>query len=101
MISNLKRVAAVAVAAGTIAILAPAASAKADTPLDPAGLGYIPGVVGFDPGGVDFVGPSVGFGGAAVIGPTVLTNGAGNIFTATTITTSAGGAVVTTGTAAP
>jgi hypothetical protein len=50
----------------------------------------------FGGGGLSFVGPSVG-GISSVIGPTVITVGAGNIFTGTTITTTGGGAVVATG----
>jgi hypothetical protein len=54
------------------------------------------GAPGFGGAGLSFVGPSVG-GLSAVIGPTVITVGAGNIFTGTTITTTGGGAVVATG----
>jgi hypothetical protein len=53
----------------------------------------LPALPAFNPAPLSFVGPSVG-GLAAVIGPTVITVGAGNIFTNTTITTSAGGAAV-------
>ena len=67
MNSTLKRLAAVAAVSATC-ILAPAAGASAD--MLPLG----------------FVGPTVWPGAFAVIGPTVYTVGAGNVFTATTIT---------------
>ena len=114
MNSNLKRLAAIA-AVGATGVLAPVASASAaTTPTLPAGLNFpVPsyhlpalafpttGLPAFNPGsGLSFVGPSVG-GLAAVIGPTVITVGAGNVFTGTTITTTGGGAIVGTGTGAP
>jgi hypothetical protein len=113
MNSNLKRLAAVA--AVGVGVLAPVASASAATmPTLPTGLNFpVPayhlpalafpaaGLPAFNPGsGLSFVGPSVG-GLSAVIGPTVITVGAGNIFTGTTITTTGGGAVVGAGTGAP
>jgi hypothetical protein len=114
MNSNLKRLAAVA-AVGVAGVLVPVASASAATvPALPAGLNFpVPayqlpalafpatGLPAFTPGaGLSFVGPSVG-GLSAVIGPTVITVGAGNIFTNTTITTTGGGAIVGAGTGAP
>ena len=112
MNSNLKRLAALA--AVGVGVLAPVASASAATSTLPSGLNFpVPayhlpalafpatGLPAFNPGaGLDFVGPSVG-GLSAVIGPTVITVGAGNIFTGTTITTTGGGAVVGAGTAGP
>jgi hypothetical protein len=92
----LKRLAATAVAAGAIAAVAPVAAASAaTTPVIPPALAAfsLPALPAFNPAPLSFVGPSVG-GLATVIGPTVITVGAGNIFTNTTITTSAGGAVV-------
>jgi hypothetical protein len=91
----------VAVAAvGTVGILAPAAGANAagtgvTPPASPAfALPAFPftGLPAFTPAGLSFVGPSVG-GLSAVIGPTVITVGAGNIFTNTTITTAGVSAV--------
>jgi hypothetical protein len=101
MNTTMKRLAATAVAVGTIGAVAPVAAASAaTTPVTPAALGAfaLPGLSlsalpAFDPAPLSFVGPSVG-GLASVIGPTVITVGTGNIFTNTTITTSAGGAVV-------
>jgi hypothetical protein len=103
MRSNLKRLAAVT-AVGAAGVLAPAAGASAATV--PTGFNFpVPayhlpalafpttGLPAFSPGPLSFVGPSVG-GLSAVIGPTVITVGAGNIFTNTTITTTGGGAVV-------
>jgi hypothetical protein len=75
MNSTLKRLAAVAAVSATC-ILAPVAGASAAT---------LP---------FGFVGPTVWPGAFAVIGPTVYTVGAGNIFTATTITTTGAGAAV-------
>jgi hypothetical protein len=75
MNSNVKRVAALAAVCATC-ILAPVASASAAA---------LP---------LGFIGPTVWPGAFAVIGPTVYTVGAGNVFTATTITTSGGGATV-------
>jgi hypothetical protein len=96
MSSTLRRVAAVA-AIGTVSILVPAAGASAaSTALTPPAfaLPTLPftGLPAFNPAGLSFVGPSVG-GLSAVIGPTVITVGAGNIFTDTTITTAGGTAV--------
>jgi hypothetical protein len=107
-----KRLIAVAVV-GAAGVLDPVASASAATvPTLPTGLNFpVPayhlpalafpttGLPAFTPGGggLSFVGPSVG-GLSAVIGPTVITVGAGNIFTNTTITTTAGGAIVGAGT---
>jgi hypothetical protein len=104
MSSRLKRLAALA-AVGTAGVLAPVASAHAATPYAfpvPSYTGIslpqftMPALPAFTPGSLSFVGPSVG-GLSAVIGPTVITVGAGNIFTGTTITTTGGGAVVGTG----
>jgi hypothetical protein len=107
MSRRLKRLAAVA-AVGTAGALAPVASAGAATPYNfpvPSYTGIslpqfsmpsMPALPAFTPGSLSFVGPSVG-GLAAVIGPTVITVGAGNIFTGTTITTTGGGAIVGTG----
>jgi hypothetical protein len=53
-------------------------------------------VPGFTPEGLGVV-PAAG----SVVGPTVITNGDGNVFTGTTITTSAGGAVVAAGPSVP
>ncbi|MEA2385760.1 MAG: hypothetical protein QOH72_5731 [Solirubrobacteraceae bacterium] len=92
----LKRLTATAAAVGTIGAVAPiAAASAATTPVTPPALAAfsLPALPVFNPAPLTFVGPSVG-GLAAVIGPTVITVGAGNIFTNTTITTSAGGAVV-------
>ncbi|MEA2293247.1 MAG: hypothetical protein QOE86_886 [Solirubrobacteraceae bacterium] len=100
MNSTVKRLAAV-VAVGTVGLLAPVAGANAATTPRALpgfvlpGLASMPGLPAFDPAGLAFVGPSVG-GLAAVIGPTVITVGAGNIFTNTNITT-AGGPVGVTG----
>ena len=58
----------------------------------PGGQKFADTIAPFDPGLLGYVGPSVG--GPAVIGATVITVGAGNIFTNTTNTTSGGGAVV-------
>jgi hypothetical protein len=114
MNSHLKRFAATA-AVGAAGVLAPVASASAaTTPTLPAGLNFpVPayhlpafsfpttGLPALTPSaGLSFVGPSVG-GLSAVIGPTVITVGAGNIFTNTTITTTGGGAIVGAGTGAP
>jgi hypothetical protein len=97
MISYLNRLAAV-VFVGAIGLLAPVAGANAAGPSSSANLALVvPGLPFLAPGSVGFVGPSVDPGAFAVIGPTVLTTGAGNVFSATTITTSAGSAVVNTG----
>jgi hypothetical protein len=100
MSSTLKRVAAVA-ALGTVGLLAPAAGASAaTTPIAPPPAFTfswpkyaVPTLPAFNPGSLSFVGPSVGALSVA-IGPTVITVGAGNIFTNTTITTSGGGSIV-------
>jgi hypothetical protein len=92
MNSNLKRLAAMA-AVGAMGILAPVASASASSASRAVSLD-VPGVA---PGSLSFVGPSVEGGAPAVIGPTVYTVGVGNTFIETTITTTAGGAVVATG----
>jgi hypothetical protein len=105
MSSRLKRLAAIA-AVGAGAILAPVASANAATlPTTGFTLPSLPNYAvslpqfslsdlpAFTPGGLSFVGPSVGYI-SSVIGPTVITVGAGNIFTGTTITTTGGGAAV-------
>jgi hypothetical protein len=101
------RIGAVAVAAGIMSIAVPVSHASAAT--TPVNFPYfnpatfkLPQLPALPSGGagLSFVGPSVG-GISSVIGPTVITVGAGNIFTGTTITTSGGGAVVTTGTGAP
>jgi hypothetical protein len=93
MNTTMKRLAATAAAVGAIGAVAPVAAASAaTTPVIPAAFA-LPALPAFNPAPLSFVGPSVG-GLAAVIGPTVITVGAGNIFTNTTITTSAGGAVV-------
>jgi hypothetical protein len=107
---NLKRLAAVATVGATAALVPVASASAATTPSAWAGLSYpVPaynlpalsfpttGLPAFNPGALSFVGPSVG-GLSAVIGPTVITVGAGNIFTNTTITTTAGGAIVGAGT---
>jgi len=91
MHSNLKRLAVVA-AVGAIGILAPVASASAASTPTRASLSA------FAPAFADFIGPSVWPGAFGVVGPTVYTVGAGNVFIGTTITTTAGGAVVVTGT---
>jgi hypothetical protein len=97
MTSNLKRLAAMAVV-GALAILAPAASASAAvTSTDAPAALWLPSA-GLDPGSLSFVGPSVAPGAFGVIGPTVYTVGSANVFVGTTITTTAGGAAVTTGT---
>jgi hypothetical protein len=96
MNTTMKRLAATAAAVGAIAAVAPVAAASAaTTPVIPPALAAfaLPALPAFNPAPLSFVGPSVG-GLAAVIGPTVITVGVGNIFTNTTITTSAGGAVV-------
>jgi hypothetical protein len=94
----------------TAGILAPVAGASAATTPTAGYAGlygwtppkftlpqFTPGSLpAFNPGSLSFVGPSVG-GLAAVIGPTVITVGTGNIFTGTTITTTGGGAIVGTG----
>jgi hypothetical protein len=95
---NLKGLAAIAVV-GVLGILAPAASASAAVTSSPAaarslnypgfGLGPFLGL-----GGLSFVGPSVAPGAFGVIGPTVYTVGDANVFVGTTITTTAGGAIV-------
>src|ERR1700750_296170 len=58
------------------------------------------GLPAFSPAGLTFVGPSIGSI-ASVIGPTVITVGAGNVFTGTTITTTGGGSVVAVGAGTP
>jgi hypothetical protein len=93
MTSNLKRLAAVAVV-GVLGILAPAASASAAVTSTSAAAAVSLDSAGFDPGGLGFVGPSVAPGAFGVVGPTVYTVGDANVFVATTITTTAGGAVV-------
>jgi len=107
MISTLKRLAAVA-AVGAVGALAPVASASAASPAGlpaltlsahalPSVAGYtLPALPDFTPAGLGVV-PAAG----SVVGPTVITNGAGNIFTGTTITTAAGGAVVAAGPSVP
>ena len=103
MSSYLKRLVAVA-AVGVVGALTPVASARAASPTvalsayDPPSLaGYTPPAVpGFTPAGLGLV-PGAG----TVVGPTVITNGDGNVFTGTTITTSAGGAVVAAGPSVP
>jgi hypothetical protein len=92
------------------AVLAAVSAASALAPVASAGAATVPGYAApsyrfalpqfpaaalpaFNPGSLSFVGPSVG-GLSAVIGPTVITVGAGNIFTNTTITTSGGDSVV-------
>jgi hypothetical protein len=105
-----KRLGAIA-ALATAGTLGLAASAHATTlpgfnlpPLPayqlPTGGWPTSGLPAFNPAGLSFVGPSIGSI-SSVIGPTVITVGAGNIFTGTTITTSGGGSVVTAGTGAP
>jgi hypothetical protein len=107
MSSNLKRLAAVA-AVGAVAALAPVASASAATPTGlpaftlpayhhPSFAWYTPPALpGFMPAGLGFV-PAAG----SIVGPTVITNGDGNVFTGTTITTTGGGAVVAAGPSVP
>jgi hypothetical protein len=95
MHSNLKRAAAVA-AISAVGLLAPAAGASAAGMPTRASSFYVD-VPGFGPGSLSFIGPSVWGGASAVIGPTVYTVGGGNVFVGTTITTTAGAAVVTTG----
>ena len=104
---NLKRTGLAAIATvGAIGVLAPVGSASAATL--PSSFNYAfpaynwspANLPAFNPGSLSFVGPSVG-GLSAVIGPTVITVGVGNIFTGTTITTTGGGAVVNAGTGAP
>ena len=99
MNTTVKRVAALA-AVSAVGALAPVASASAATPSYPVPHYQFPlpqfsaaDLPSFNPGSLSFVGPSVG-GLSAVIGPTVITVGAGNIFTNTTITTSGGDSVV-------
>jgi len=74
MYSNLKRLAVVA-AVGAIGILAPVTSASAASmpPRASLDLGFVP----------DFIGPSVWPGAFGVVGPTVYTVGAGNVFVGT------------------
>ena len=91
MYSNLKRLAVVA-AVGAIGILAPVTSASAASMPTPVSF-----VSPFGPDGLDFIGPSVWPGAFGVVGPTVYTVGAGNVFVGTTITTTAGGAIVAAG----
>jgi hypothetical protein len=95
---NLKGLAAIA-AVAVLGFLAPAASASAavtSTPVAARSLAY-PGF-GLGPffglGGLSFVGPSVAPGAFGVVGPTVYTVGDANVFVGTTITTTAGGAIV-------
>jgi hypothetical protein len=95
MNSNLKRLAALA-AVGAMGILAPDASASAASAPTSASLAVSLDVPGVAPDFLSFVGPSVLGGAPAVIGPTVYTVGVGNTFIETTITTTAGGAVVAT-----
>jgi hypothetical protein len=92
MHSNLKRLALVA-AVGAIGILAPVAGASAASTPTQASLASA-----FAPDLLDFIGPTVWPGAFGVVGPTVYTVGAGNVFIGTTITTTAGGAIVATGT---
>jgi hypothetical protein len=94
MYSTVKRLAAVA-AVGVLGILGPVASANAASTPTRASLAFPLEFPGFAPDPLSFIGPSVA--GAAVIGPTVYTVGAGNVFVGTTITTSGGGAVVAAG----
>jgi hypothetical protein len=91
MPSNLKRLAVVA-AVGALGILGPVAGASAASTPTRASLDSA-----LAPDSFYFIGPSVAPGAFAVIGPTVYTVGAGNVFIGTTITTTAGGAVVATG----
>jgi hypothetical protein len=95
MSSNLRRLAALA-AVCAVGALAPVTGASAATQPAHAKLGFIlPDY--FGPGLGGFVAPQVFGGAAAVIGPTVYTVGAGNVFVQTTITTSGGGAIVAAG----
>ena len=100
MKSTVKRLAALA-AVGAMGVLVPAASASAATTPAASLAKYsyawpsysLPTLPAYNPGALSFVGPSVG-GLSVAIGPTVITVGAGNIFTNTTITTTGGSAVV-------
>jgi hypothetical protein len=91
MYSNLRRLAVVA-AVGAIGILAPVASASAAS--TPTRASLASALAADFPG---FIGPTVWPGAFGVVGPTVYTVGAGNVFIGTTITTTAGGAIVAAG----
>jgi hypothetical protein len=91
MHSKLKRLVVVA-AVGAIGILAPVTSASAASMPTRASL-----VSAFAPDALGFIGPTVWPGAFGVVGPTVYTVGAGNVFIGTTITTTAGGAIVAAG----
>jgi hypothetical protein len=97
MRSKLKGLAAMVVV-GMLGVLAPAASASAEVTSTPAAAALSLDPAGFAPGPLSFVGPSVAPGGFGVVGPTVYTVGDANVFVATTITTTAGGAIVGAGT---
>jgi hypothetical protein len=99
MNSTVKRLTAVA-AVATMAIAIPVAGASAATTpaAPPANLAFalpslpaVPDLPAFTPAPLSFVAPAVG-GLSVAIGPTVITVGAGNIFTDTTITTGGGAA---------
>jgi hypothetical protein len=97
-----KRIGAVAVAVTIAGTAAPVSAASAATtplkfpsfnptafpqlPAWPSGAGGLSAWPSGSSGGLSFAGPSVG-GISTAIGPTVITVGAGNIFTNTTITT--------------
>lgn len=110
MSSTLKRLAAM-VAVGTMGLLSPAGASAATSPatgptklalpaFPAAGLPGLPaaGLPTLPEGGVGFLGPSVGAV-SSVIGPTIITVGAGVSFVGTTNTTTAGSALVNAGTA--
>jgi hypothetical protein len=102
MSSTLKRLAAM-VAVGTMGLLSPAGASAATSPAtDPTKLALpafpAAGLPTLPEGGVGFLGPSVGAV-SSVIGPTIITVGAGVSFVGTTNTTTAGSALVNAGTA--
>jgi hypothetical protein len=100
---TVKRLAAVAALGTTVGVVAPLASASAATPpalapfalpaggLPSAGLPAFAAGAGFEPVPLTFTGPAVGQV-AAVIGPTIITTGAGVSFINTNNQVSAGSA---------
>jgi hypothetical protein len=90
---NLKALTAMTVV-GVLGFLAPAASASPEVKSTRAAAALSLDSAAFIPGPLSFIGPMVAPGSFGVIGPTVYTVGDANVFVGTTITTTAGGAIV-------